>query len=151
MCEHHHGHCHGHSHEHHHDHDHEHCCGHDHPHGHDGHGAHALLDNALTLSGSWRYPGPVPEERVEDGLRELAALLAEDGAILGHIKALLQCGENGVAFSITRLDAADRTVVGVWPPPGPEGEWSLTVNVLSLVHTGAVTRKMLEELFSSLQ
>ena len=140
----------GHEHDHCHVHGHEHCHDHSHKHSHDhGHGgAHALLDNALTLSGSWRYPGPVPEERVEDGLREIAALLAEGGVILGHIKALLRCGESGIAFSITRLDAVDRTVIGTWPPSGPEGEWSLTVNVLSLVHTGVVTGERLEKLFS---
>lgn len=141
-------------------HEHKHRHEHDHEYGHDHaeHEAHALLDNALTLSGSWRRTcdPPIPAEEmqawVEDGLRQIASLLAEDKVILGHIKALLSCGESGtggIAFSITRLDTVDRTAVGTWPPVGSVLEWTLTVNVLSLVHRPEVTQEVLEKLFSS--
>lgn len=141
---------HCHSHEHGHEHDHE----HDHGHGHAGDEVHALLDGALALSQSWEHTCRVPvpaadlEARVTDGLCQVASLLAEDGTVLGHIKAFLQSGEDGVALSITRADTVDRTVVGTWPPQCPVGGWTLTVNVLSLVHTGAITPELLERLFA---
>ena len=116
--------------------------------------AHALIDGALVLSRTWDRTGVSPvsgealEERVVSALRRVAALLAEDGVIFGHIKALLRCGADSVALSITRLDAVDRIAVGAWPPPRPVEEWTLTVNVLSLTHTDAVDATLLESLFA---
>lgn len=143
------------SHTHEHEHDHMHgpfcTCG-CHEHG-GADAAHQVMDSALVLSQSWsrtcRPPIPAGElaDRVAGGLRHIAALLAEDGVVFGHIKALLRCGGDSVTFSITRLDDVDRITVGCWPPPHPVEAWDLTVNVLSLVNTGAVTGALLEELF----
>ena len=127
---------------------------HSHEHGHAGDEVHALLDGALTLSQSWEHTCRTPvsaadlEARVTDGLCQIASLLAENGAVLGHIKALLQSGEDGVALSITRTDTVDRATVGAWPPRHPVDTWSLTVNVLSLAHAEAVTPELLERLFA---
>lgn len=135
--------------EHHHDHGPDCACG-----CHGGRDAHALIDGALVLSRTWSREGCAPvsgaalEGRVTVSLRQIAALLAEDGVIFGHIKALLRCGEDSVALSITRLDEVDRIAVGAWPPPAPVTGWTLTVNVLSLAHTGAVDLPLLDRLFA---
>lgn len=121
---------------------------------HGGQDAHALIDGALVLSRTWSREGCAPisgaalEGRVAASLRQIAALLAEDGVIFGHIKALLRCGEDSVALSITRVDEVDRTAAGAWPPPAPVTGWTLTVNVLSLVHTEAVDLPLLDRLFA---
>ena len=141
--------------------------GHDHAHSH-GHGpdcpcgchnpggadpARKLLEGALVLSRSWSrtsspaIPAAELADRVAGGLRHIAALLAENGVVFGHIKALLRCGTDSVTFSITRLDNVDRITVGGWPPPQPVEAWELTVNVLSLVDNGTVDYALLEELF----
>ena len=130
-----------------------------HKHGH-GHGpgcgqdAHALLEGALVLSRSWRREArpPVPaaalEDRVAAGLRRIAVLLAQDGVVLGHVKALLRCGADGVALSVTRTEAVDRTPLGHWPPAAPAAEWTLTVDVLYLVRAAAVDAPLLDHLFA---
>jgi hypothetical protein len=141
------------------DHIHTHDCCHDHEHGHDhehshDHSAHAQLDSALTLSRSWTHTCAAPrspaqiEGAVTAALNQVAALLEEDGAILGHIKALAQSGEDGVALSITRTDTVDRTPLGTWDALDRVDQWALTVNVLSLIHTQAVNEEVLERLFA---
>lgn len=141
------------SHQHHHGHRHDHgpdcTCG-----CHGGQDAHNLIDGALVLSRTWSREGCSPisgaalEGQVTDGLCQIAGLLAEDGVIFGHIKALLRCGEDSVALSITRLDGVDRIAAGTWPPPAPVTGWTLTVNVLSLAHTDAVDLPLLDRLFA---
>ena len=133
------------SHHHHHDHD---------RHGHAPHDeAHELVDRALVLSKSWRWDGASAvslgdlEARVVKGLGKVAEKLAFEDMIVGHIKALLRCGEGCVSYSITRLGDVDRGVLGSWPDHRADDSLELTVNILSLVNTDAVSEAELDRLF----
>ena len=101
------------------------CQDHDHHHHHDhpalaGDPAHSLVDNALVLSGKWTVHLPEPAtaaevaQRVAVRLAALAQPLAVDGAVAGHIKALIACGGQSAALSVTRLGKVDASTMG-WP------------------------------------
>lgn len=111
--------------------------------------AQALVERTLVLSKAWSGTEGSPAdlaERVRSGLSDLAGQVAEDGIIWGHLKVLLCCGGAALAFSVTRADTVDETPSPLWPPAAP-ADWTLTVNVLSLVHTDAVTEETLDVLF----
>jgi len=122
----------GHDHEHHHHHD-EHCgcghdhhhhdehcdCGHDHDHHHDescgcGHDHHELgqictqvrlHDDAKVVSGHLELMGSYSEirERLRTGMEEFAAKVAEQGGVVGHIKASAQISQVEM-FSVTDVE-----------------------------------------------
>lgn len=111
--------------------------------------ARQLVERALVLSKTWSGLDGNPmvlAEQVRSSLRHLAGQLTEDGIILGHLKAFLCCGATSLGFSVTRMDTLDETPSPLWPPPSP-ADWYLAVNVLSLVHTDAVTEETLDALF----
>ena len=111
---------------HHHDHDHDH-------HHHHHHGEE-VVDSALVLSRAGVMAGGEMdrEEAVARGrtvLLDLAAAVAVEGMVLGHVKALLSCGETRCTLSVTRAGTCD-----VPAPEGPpvRGTWTATVNLISL-------------------
>lgn len=111
--------------------------------------ARSLVEHALVLSKNWSGLDGNPAvvaERVRSNLHDLARCLSEDGIIFGHLKAFLCCGRSTLSFSVTRLDTVDETPSSHWPPVSPV-DWMLTVNVLSLIHTEAVTKETLDALF----
>lgn len=132
-----------------HDHDHH----HHHHHDHAGDPAHSLTDNALVLSGKWtaRLPEPATAAEVADRVaaRLMAVVqpLAVDGAVAGHVKALIQCGSGSMALSVTRLGTVDSAQGMGWKPDTLVRRYDVTVNVLSLLNMDAVTREDLDRLF----
>ncbi|WP_294552435.1 hypothetical protein [uncultured Pseudoflavonifractor sp.] len=130
-----------------HDHDHH------HHHGHADDPAHGLVDNALVLSGKWTVHLPEAAaagaitQSVAVKLTALAKPLAVDGAVAGHVKALIQCGSGSMALSVTRLGTVDRAQGMGWKPDTLVRRYDVTVNVLSLLNTDAVTREDLDRLF----
>ncbi len=127
---------------------------HEHHHDHQDDPVHNLMEGALTLSKKWTYAFHTPisaaelEERITNGLHRVSSLLAVNGAVIGHVKALVQSGEDAVTFSVTRVDTVDRSILGNWTPQRPISACSLTVNILSLAHTEAVTYALLEQIFA---
>ncbi len=133
---------------------------HHHAHGHHEHHdpaqqdeAHELVDHALILSKHWQWDHSSAvrlqdmEARVVDGLQQLAEKLAFEDMIAGHIKALLRCGGAAVSFSVTRLHDVDRNELGSLSARSADDGPELTVNILSLVNTDAVTEAELDRLF----
>lgn len=117
-----------------------------------------LLEDALALSYSCegtRPDGISLEELkagIAQGLQQIAACLAEDGVLYGHVKALLtwkDCtNQNGrLAFSVTRLGETDQTILGPLPPLNQVIYWKMTVNVISLWNTTALQEDDLEKFF----
>ena len=149
-----HDHAHDHEHENHHHHEHgpDCACG---CHGHTHSEAEELVEGALRYSrkDTVTLPAPVPagelEARIGGLLMQAAERLAESGFVLGHIKALLQTDADSVSLSITRLDHIDRTVVGGWEPSAPTGTYTLTVNILSLIHTDAELGDLIAALYAA--
>lgn len=115
--------------------------------------AHALVDAALVLSKSWERSAPAAvaaaalAEQTAQRLKAVAERLAEDGAVMGHVKALLECGGERLGLSVTRTDIVDRTPDGAWSGERMVDAWRVTVNVLSLLHTDAVTEADLDAAF----
>ncbi|NLA85904.1 MAG: hypothetical protein GX847_01200 [Clostridiales bacterium] len=147
-------------------------CGHDsnrdchHGHGHQGHGhdhynhshehhreAEELVEFALKKSvrRALYFDTPVSAKAVAleklSALSEIAELIAFEGVILGHIKALLDFGERKVSISITRLDECRQSFDG-WDDFEAES-CILTVNILSLHNAGAVLDEYMEKLLSN--
>ena len=126
---------------------------HHHHHDHAGDPAHSLTDNALVLSGKWtarlQEPATAAEvaDRVAARLMAVAQPLAADGAVAGHVKALIQCGSGSMALSVTRLGTVDSAQGMGWKPADMVRQYEVTVNVLSLLNTDAVTREDLDRLF----
>ena len=133
-----------------HDHDHHH---HHHDHDHAGDPAHSLVDNALVLSGKWTAHLPEPAtaaevaNRVAARLAAVAQPLAVGGVVAGHVKALIACGGQSAVISITRLGTVDGARGVGWKPDTLVRRYDVTVNVLSLLNTDAVTREDLDRLF----
>ena len=117
-----------------------------------------LLEDALAFS--YSCEGTHPDEiSLEDlkasivqGLQQIAARLAEDGVLYGHVKALLSwkdcTNQNGrLAFSVTHLGETDQTILGTSPTPNQLIYWKMTVNVISLWNTTALQEDDLEKFF----
>ena len=131
------------------------CHNHDHHHHHHDHAgapAHSLTDNALVLSGKWavRLPEPATAAEVADRvaarLMAVAQPLAADGAVAGHVKALIQCGSGSMVLSVTRLGTVDSAQGMGWKPADMVRQYEVTVNVLSLLNTDGVTREDVDRL-----
>ncbi len=111
-------------------HDHE----HDHHHHHHHHHGEEVVDSALVLSRTGDMAGGEMdrEEALARGravLLDLAAAVAVEGMVLGHVKALLSCGETRCTLSVTRAGVCDAAAL-----EGPEvrGAWTAVVNLISL-------------------
>ncbi len=65
---------------------------------------------------------------------EAAQRIAVDGAVLGHIKAIVQLAECAVGLSITRIGVVDKTYIGRWKAEETIHGYSLTVNILSVAN-----------------
>lgn len=128
-----------------------------HDHHHHGHvhndPAHGMVDNALVLSGRWTIHLPQPRtagevaDSVAGRLTALARPLAVDGMVPGHVKALIECGGISAALSVTRLGTVDSAWGAGWKADALVRGYDVTVNVLSLLNTRAVTREELDRLF----
>ena len=129
------------------------CHDHHHHHDHAGDPAHSLVDNALVLSGRWTVHLPEPAtagevaQSVAVKLTALAKPLAVDGAVPGHVKALIKCGSGSAALSVTRLGKVDGARGTGWKLDDLVRRYEVTVNVLSLLNTDAVTQADLDRLF----
>lgn len=137
-----------------------HCdCGDDHGHNHHDHhehdhhsGAEAFAESALKKSARRAVALDAPAsardiaERKLSVLSEIAGLLAYEDIILGHIKALIDFGDEKAAISITRLDECSQSFdhLGSLEVLG----YTITVNVLSLHNTETRLDGLFEKLFS---
>ena len=65
---------------------------------------------------------------------------------LSELRALLTKSGLPLYGAALRADTVDETPSPGWPPAGP-ADWSLTVNVLSLLHAEGVTEDLLDSLF----
>ena len=142
-----------HHHHHHHDHDDDEC--HDpnctdpshHHHHHDDHDHHhhdesereEVIDEALILSRSRSFacaPALTPQAlraRAERCFLRLGEKLGVDGIILGHIKGVLEAGDGSLSLSVTRVGTVDVTELGRWDALGRVENYTMTVNIMSLV------------------
>lgn len=132
--------------EHHHHHKHGPDCGHSH--------AEDIVENALVYSrkGEVQLAQLVAAEELLQSVTEkvgtLADLVAVDGAVLGHVKALLECPAGKAGISFTQAG-----VPGIIRHSGWNGEMqvksgTLVLNVLSLVNTDAPVESAAATLFN---
>lgn len=116
----------------HHDHDHNHHDHHDHDH------ADPVLKDALTQSALFgsspekTYQVSQVQETLEGVIRDLGQELAEEGMVLGHIKAQLDLGRARIFYSMTRLDDLDTRTQGSLDKEEVQ-EWKILLNINSLV------------------
>lgn len=130
-----------------------HCDCHDH-HGreenHHHHHGEEVVDSALILSRSGMAAGGEMSraEAVERGCRALLALaeaVAVEGAVLGHIKALLSCGGVDCTLSVTRSGTCD---VLLSEEREVRGRWTATVNLISMVPAREDPEPLLQAFFA---
>lgn len=152
-------------HEHHHDHEHgPDCgCGHHHHHDHEcgpdcdcGHHhseAAGVVEKALVFSreGPVIFSAPRAAEAVLSELaakiRDIAALVAIDGFVVGHVKALLRSEVGQAGISITRLDSPDLTRLSGWEGQREISRCDLSLAVLSLANTDADVEAACQKLY----
>ena len=115
--------------------------------------ARSLVDSALVLSGRWtvRLTEPATAGEVAQSvavkLMALAGRLAVDGAVPGHVTALIKCGAGSAALSVTRLGTVDGAQGMDWKLDGLVRRYDVAVKVVSLLNTDAVTQTDLDCLF----
>ena len=120
-----------------------------------------LLEDALALSYSCEGANPdgISLEELKasivQGMQQIAARLAEDGVLYGHIKALLcwidYTNQDGsIAFSVTRLGETDQTVPDCLNTQVRVRTWKMTVNVVSLWKIDALRQDELRVFFRTL-
>ncbi len=164
MSEHEHHH-HDHEHEHHHDHEHEHhhhhhdgeecsdpnCGCHDHHHHHHG---EEVIENALIYSRAGRFSSENPltlgeaADKVRGVLLAIADVLAVEGMVLGHVKALLHADNASCTLSSTHVGECTLTYTAEGSPESRASEWELTVNVISAVKPENDPIGLLDPLFA---
>ena len=124
-------------------------CGHDHHHEHSK--AEAFAESALKQSARRVIflDAPTSAKAIATQkmatLSEIAERVAFEDIILGHIKALLDFGEQKITISITRLDECNRSFD--WDDFDVES-YIFTVNVLSLHNVDAELGDLMEQLFT---
>lgn len=108
------------------------------------------MDSALVLSRTGDMAGGELDReeavaRGEAALLRLADAVAVEGMVLGHVKALLSCGEARCTLSVTRAGECD-----VVAPEGPpvRGTWTATVNLISLKKPERDLTPIFQELFA---
>ena len=123
-----------------HHHDHEHCSCHDHHHG------EQVIESALVFSRTGQLLGGKPlalreaAEAVRSALLAAAELVAIEGIVPGHLKALLRHGETRCTLSVTRAGICDVLLPPETDQPLP---WELTVNIISAIRpTGDITNSI---------
>jgi len=103
--------------------------------------ARAVVENSLRYSDKkWvALDAPAALGEIEASVRikllRIAENLAVDGVVLGHIKAIITAGTNSCVLSVTKVNKADVKYIGGWDGEVVVREYSLTVNVLSIVNT----------------
>jgi len=117
-------------------------CGHEHLGNAQGQGhdqAEKLVESALRISlkRDIRLDAPVAVELIEARLamrlEGLAASVAVDGVVLGHIKALVQAEGGALALSVTRIGSIEPRYRGNWEGQAPICAFEVSLNVLSLI------------------
>lgn len=131
-----------------------------HPHDHHAHGhdeARELVENAFVFSKKeeLRLERAMPlaalERALDSALRGAARQFGVEGVILGHMKALLRSGGEWAAYSITRLDSADKTYSPGWRPEEYVEQIELTVNIISAVQPNELDETALQTIFAGLE
>lgn len=116
-------------------------------------GAEDIIQDALIVSE--RIEVPVNPAQPADRLREaafgkiaaIAEAIAVEGAVLGHVKALIQCPAGKASISITRVDSPDITLQEGWEGERAIEAYTLSVSLLSLANVEAPVKQMLERAF----
>ena len=102
--------------------------------------AQATVENALKYSKKKMIvmDDPAALSEVEASvcakLLAIADKLAVDGAVLGHIKAVITIEHGSCAISVTKTCKADVKYIGGWDKMRVVDGYSLTVNVLSIAN-----------------
>ncbi len=80
-------------------------------------------------------------------LLHLGELVAFEGIVAGHIKSVIKTDGGGLAFSLTRAGVVDITELGGWSKLGEIRAYTMTVNIMSLVHADITE----EEIFALME
>ena len=124
-------------------------CGHNHHHNHAHSQAEAFAESALKQSARRVVflDAPTSAKAIATQkmatLSEIAERVAFEDIILGHIKALLDFGEQKVTISITRLDECKQGFD--WDDFDAES-YIFTMNILSLHNVDAELGDLMEQL-----
>ena len=99
-----------------------------------------LINDSLVISHTRSFsPG---RAETTDSLREkgiktflrLGDLVSFEGVVAGHIKGVIRTEGGGLAFSLTRAGVVDVTELGGWKGLGEIRAYTMTVNVMTLLH-----------------
>lgn len=110
----------------------------DHHHHHPEGSAEAIIDSSLIYSNAFEISlseGKSAEELVHilaERMNALSSLLAVNGDILGHIKALLSCKSGQVTISIVKLDHPVISRSSIWKPGVIISSFQLIIDCLSV-------------------